>query len=130
MTKRLVTVRKVVAVHLIKGADRIEAVEVDGSTCVTGIGQFNAGAWPFSSRPTAPCRRATRGGHAWRRSSSRTTASGILAAWVDLEIRHGRHEVERLLCQTAFEGLLGVKMFEATATTGGPARKSGQISML
>ncbi|RYP74247.1 hypothetical protein DL769_004068 [Monosporascus sp. CRB-8-3] len=159
MTRTLVTVRKVAAVHPIKGADGIEAVEVDGWTCVAGRGQFKAGdlAVFFEIDSFLPA-----GDPRWTRLADKLiTHNGergfqvksvriggqisqgileplddfpeILAAWVDLEIRPGPREAARLLRETAFECLLGVKKFEATVTaattTGEPARKSDQIPM-
>ncbi|RYP09226.1 hypothetical protein DL764_001412 [Monosporascus ibericus] len=159
MTRKLVTVRKVAAVHPIKGADRIEAVEVDGWTCIAGRGQFRAGDlavfFEIDSFLPAGDPRWTHladkfitytGERGFRVKSARMRGQisqgileplddfpEILAAWVDLEIRHGRREAERLLRETAFEGLLGVKKFEATETavtaTGEPAHKSDQIPM-
>lgn len=43
MPRRLVTIRQVAAVRPIPGADRIEAVAVDGWTCVAGRGEFREG---------------------------------------------------------------------------------------
>ncbi|RYP28893.1 hypothetical protein DL767_006988 [Monosporascus sp. MG133] len=159
MARKLVTVRKVAAVHPIKGADRTEAVEVDGWTCVAGTGQFKAGDlavfFEIDSFLPAGDSRWTYladkfitydGERGFRIKSSRMRGQisqgilaplddfpEILAAWVDLEIRHGRREAERLLRETAFDGLLGVKKFEATVaattTTGVSTRKSDQIPM-
>ncbi|RYO77839.1 hypothetical protein DL766_008832 [Monosporascus sp. MC13-8B] len=134
MTRKLVTVPKVAAVHPIKGADGIEVVEFDGWTSVAGTGQFKTGDLAVffevdSSLPASDPRWMRlagkfityKGERGFRVKSGRVRGQisqgileplddfpEILAAWVDLEIRHGRRKAERLLRETAFECLLGI----------------------
>ncbi|RYP21838.1 hypothetical protein DL765_002063 [Monosporascus sp. GIB2] len=116
----------------------MEAVEVDGWTCVAGTGQFEEGDLAVffevdSFLPASDPRFRVKSGRVRGQISQGILEPlddfpEILAAWVDLEIRHEGREAERLLRETAFECSLGIKKFEATAT-GERARKSHQILM-